>query len=171
MGWIGVDLDGTLAHYESGQFPKIGEPIKPMLDRVYEWIESGEEVRICTARAAIGDEAIEAIRDWLAPLGLDHLEITCKKDPDMEELWDDKAVQVIPNTGQPITGDQSLQESMAKSLDLTYHEEKKRKRKLSDPNSFELMQSFEHDPHCKVYGEDMHQGGFELFRRLETEED
>jgi hypothetical protein len=35
MGWIGVDLDGTLAQY--GEFKgrdHIGEPIAPMLDKV-----------------------------------------------------------------------------------------------------------------------------------------
>ena len=34
--------------------------------------------------------------------GLPSLEITNAKDMDMIELWDDRCVQVIPNTGKPI---------------------------------------------------------------------
>lgn len=34
-GWIGVDLDGTLAHYDSWRgVDHIGAPVIPMLDRV-----------------------------------------------------------------------------------------------------------------------------------------
>ncbi len=33
-GWIGVDLDGTLAHYEGWNGANhIGEPLAPMLER------------------------------------------------------------------------------------------------------------------------------------------
>jgi len=50
-GWIGVDLDGTLAIYtELTPLLKIGEPIPPMVDRVKRWIAEGHEVRIMTAR-------------------------------------------------------------------------------------------------------------------------
>jgi hypothetical protein len=34
---------------------------------------------------------------------LPDLEVTNAKDMDMIELWDDRAVQVIPNTGNPVT--------------------------------------------------------------------
>jgi hypothetical protein len=30
------------------------------------------------------------------------LPVTCEKDMAMVEFWDDKAVQVIPNTGEPV---------------------------------------------------------------------
>ena len=41
-GWIGVDLDGTLAYYDGWQgIDHIGEPILPMLNRVTKWLEQG----------------------------------------------------------------------------------------------------------------------------------
>lgn len=121
MGWIGVDLDGTLAHYESGQWPEIGEPIQPMLDRVRKWLAQGKEVKICTARVAHGQSEKARIRNWLEQYGLGHLEITNEKDPEMDELWDDKAIQVKPNTGQPIV-DESFQTNLAESLRIPSRE-------------------------------------------------
>jgi len=138
MGWIGVDLDGTLARYESGQYPEIGEPIEPMVQRVLKWLKDGQEVRILTARAAHGEEDIERVATWLTDVaGLPRLQVTCSKDPDMDVLWDDKAIQVKPNTGEPIV-DENLQESLARSVPW-----KKQRKKVSDPNSFELMASLE----------------------------
>lgn len=50
-GWIGVDLDGTLAHYETWKTPTdIGPPVQAMLTRVRMWRADGREVRIFTAR-------------------------------------------------------------------------------------------------------------------------
>ena len=84
MGWIGVDLDGTLSHYESEQYPEIGEPLEPMVNRILGWLEAGEEVRILTARAAHGTEDIERVSDWLKNVaGLPALRVTSEKDPDM----------------------------------------------------------------------------------------
>lgn len=38
-GWIGVDLDGTLAEYLGWQgMGHIGEPIAPMVERVKAWL-------------------------------------------------------------------------------------------------------------------------------------
>lgn len=137
MGWIGVDLDGTLAHYESGQYPEIGEPIEPMVQRILRWLEAGEEVRIVTARAAHGEDDVEKVTIWLTDVaGLPRLQVTCQKDPDMDVLWDDKVIQVRPNTGEPIV-DETLQEGLARSVPW------KKKRKKTDPNSFELMASLE----------------------------
>jgi hypothetical protein len=176
MGWIGVDLDGTLAHYEPGQFPEIGEPIPRMLDRVLKWVDDGEEVRILTARAANGSSDVLRVIVWLRQYGLGHLEVTCIKDPEMEVLWDDKAIQVKPNTGEPIV-DQELQEGMAKSLDKEYHEKKKRDKlkpkwwSKSDPNSFELMSTIHEDAHAKVYGIDIHQEPMYPIKKLESESD
>lgn len=111
-GWIGVDLDGTLARYPGtfGVPHGIGEPIPRMVDRVKTWLSEGIDVRIMTARAAppftdlfgkeIGeDEALKEVRDWCEKHIGHQLPITCKKDYNMIELWDDRAVQVIPNTG------------------------------------------------------------------------
>ena len=103
MGWIGVDLDGTLAHYTGWLGPEhIGEPIIPMLARVNNWLALGKEVRIFTARASDPSQ-IPAVKKWLANLGLD-LQVTNVKDFAMIELWDDRCVQVELNTGKRICG-------------------------------------------------------------------
>jgi hypothetical protein len=99
--WIGVDLDGTLAHYTGDKGPDyIGPPIPEMLDRVKKWLRDGQTVKIFTARASVtGDLAY--VRQWLTTNGLPALEITCMKDYGLIEFWDDRAVEVIPNTGRP----------------------------------------------------------------------
>jgi hypothetical protein len=104
-GWIGVDLDGTLAFYDKWRGPThIGAAIPLMLDRVKSWLAEGMEVRIFTARVST-DNLTErtliqaAIMRWCADNGLPGLPITCTKDFGMITLWDDRAVHVIPNTG------------------------------------------------------------------------
>ncbi len=100
-GWIGVDLDGTLAHYTGWRgMEYIGEPIPAMLDRVKDWIKQGVSVKIFTARASV-PEQIPFIENWLQKHGIGGLEITNVKDFAMVELWDDRAVRVMPNTGHP----------------------------------------------------------------------
>ena len=108
-GWIGVDLDGTLARYDGWQgATHIGEPIPLMMKRVKEWLSKGTEVRIFTARVATGEgdrsdysPAIIArvIQDWCELHGLPRLAVTNVKDFGMIELWDDRAVGVVVNTG------------------------------------------------------------------------
>lgn len=107
-GWIGVDLDGTLARamgWKAGD-PEvvIGPPIKRMLKRVRRWVKLGYEVRILTARAGrpTSSEIIPAIEAWCKKHIGRVLPITDKKDYDMIELWDDRAVQVELNTGRRI---------------------------------------------------------------------
>lgn len=105
MGWVGVDLDSTLAHYEKGDFRKygplhIGQPIKRMVERVKNWLREGKEVKIMTARAFEPDEGvIEAIELWCEEYIGVKLEVTCIKDGYMDVLYDDKARQVVPNRG------------------------------------------------------------------------
>lgn len=107
-GWIGVDLDGTLAHYVGWNGGEIGAPIPKMLARVKAWLEAGREVRIFTAR--VGGDANDAVtqRELIAAWCVEHvgveLPITCRKDFAMVELWDDRCVQVIPNTGRRADG-------------------------------------------------------------------
>lgn len=107
-GWIGVDLDGTLARYEGWKGPThIGEPIPLMVQRVIRWLNDGREVRIFTARVSTLDHAeriaIEAaIRVWCMRQFGQWLVVTCVKDFQMEELWDDRAVQVKMNTGESV---------------------------------------------------------------------
>lgn len=101
-GWIGVDLDGTLAHYDTWRGPEhIGEPIMPMVERVRRWLAEGQEVRIMTARANL-QLSVAAIQVWTHQMFGQVLEVTQTKDLHMKELWDDRAVQVIPNTGRTL---------------------------------------------------------------------
>lgn len=103
-GWIGVDLDGTLAHYDHWRgIEHIGAPIPLMLSRVKKWVARGDTVKIFTARVAVPEPersaAIAAIHRWLAEQGLPALEVTNVKDLGMVELWDDRAIGVVVNTG------------------------------------------------------------------------
>lgn len=100
--WIGVDLDGTLAHYDGWRGNNhIGKPVPAMLARVQDWIAQGYKVKIFTARASV-PALIPPIEKWLKKHGLEGLEITNLKDMDMIELWDDRSVQVVMNTGNPV---------------------------------------------------------------------
>jgi hypothetical protein len=101
-GWIGVDLDGTLAEYHGwkGQ-DDIGQPIAEMVCRVEAWLAAGVDVRIFTARAS-GDHG--PIQRWCAWNIGSVLPITNVKDMKMIELWDDRAVQIVTNTGRRADG-------------------------------------------------------------------
>lgn len=107
-GWIGVDLDGTLARYDGWEHNhnQIGEPIQPMLRRVIGWLSNHQDVRIFTARAsASGSDYVEQTRlieEWCLKHIGKALPITCKKDFGMIELWDDRAVSVEMNTGRDL---------------------------------------------------------------------
>ena len=131
QGWIGVDLDGTLAHYEGWNGGAIGAPIPKMVERVKAWLAEGKTVKIVTARVCgrftrvpdvvvqISDDArVEFRAEWwreavkqeclvkawcLEHLGRE-LEVTALKDFGMIELWDDRAVQVLLNTGVQVFG-------------------------------------------------------------------
>jgi len=101
-GWIGVDLDGTLAHYDGWKGAShVGEPVPKMMEKVKAWISKGIEVKIFTARASDPHQVIH-VKKWLEKHGIGHLEITNVKDFGMVELWDDRAVQVVANTGLSI---------------------------------------------------------------------
>ena len=107
-GWIGCDLDGTLAEYHHGQMSQhgigfIGKPVPEMLKRVMKWLEEGKEVRIMTARAAIPSE-VESTKAWCRQHIGRELPVTDRKDFSMIELWDDRAVHVQMNTGRVISG-------------------------------------------------------------------
>lgn len=98
-GWIGVDLDGTLARWDGWISPDyIGPPIPKMMSRVEKWISEGKTVKIFTARACVPDQ-IPIVKAWLSKHGIGHLEVTNVKDFGMLEFWDDRAIRVIENTG------------------------------------------------------------------------
>ena len=101
--WIGVGLDGTLAHVESlDDCPEaIGEPVPAMAQRVLDWHHSGFRVKILTWRGETADGRV-AVAAWLQRHGLPELEVTHEKDFDMVEFWDARGIQVVPNTGKPV---------------------------------------------------------------------
>lgn len=101
-GWIGVDLDGTLAQYRAGDgIGTVGPPVPAMMERVKRWLAEGKEVRLVTARADpdLPEQTI-LVHEWCAQHGLPLLAVTASKDWRMIVLYDDRAVQVEPNTGR-----------------------------------------------------------------------
>ncbi|MCJ9696907.1 hypothetical protein MOV76_35685 [Rhizobium sp. PRIMUS64] len=107
QGWIGIDLDGTLAHYDKWRgIDHIGDPVPAMASRVLQWHAEGRAMKIFTARVAGPPverrQVIRIIHNWLHRHGLPVLEVTNVKDFAMIELWDDRAVQVQMNTGRRV---------------------------------------------------------------------
>jgi hypothetical protein len=106
-GWIGVDLDGTLAKYDGWVgVDHIGDPVPLMVSRVKQWLKEGHEVRIFTARVSQVNRDLDQlhrcynnIQAWCKKHIGEALEVTCEKDLNMIELYDDRAVQVEANTG------------------------------------------------------------------------
>lgn len=111
MNSHGVDLDSTLATYtEFKGNDVIGEPIERMVTRVRKWLANGDRVDIFTARVhpSHGPEEVEvgtrAVKKWFFDLfGVEPI-VTCQKDPEWQDIWDDRTVQVIPNTGERADG-------------------------------------------------------------------
>jgi len=104
-GWIGVDLDGTLAVYDTWKgMDHIGDAVPAMLLRVRKWLANGRRVKIYTARVSGPDFDVSVIHRWLARYDLPPLEVTNVKDFKMIECWDDRSVQVEPNTGRRVDG-------------------------------------------------------------------
>lgn len=124
-GWVGVDLDGTLAEYHGWNGGAIGEPVPAMLARVKGWLAEGVEVRVFTARVqdfypstmyenevdfAVGvakkqdvTAALE-IQEWTRKHFGQRLTVTNRKDFAMIELYDDRCVQIEANTGRRVDG-------------------------------------------------------------------
>lgn len=105
QGWIGVDLDGTLATYD-GWSDTIGQPIPAMVSRVNRWLSEGKEVRVLTARGTISGEEgskydqLVQIHDWINEHVKEPLFVTDRKDPSMIRLYDDRVRQVEEGTGR-----------------------------------------------------------------------
>jgi len=103
-GWVGFDLDATLAVYNGWIEGKIGDMI-PSCKALLEYVlKSGIEARIMTARACgiDAEEQTKLIQDWLEENGLPRLQVTCSKDYEMICLVDDRAFAIEKNTGKLI---------------------------------------------------------------------
>jgi 5'(3')-deoxyribonucleotidase len=97
---IAVDLDGTLARLTPGDFDrkKIGKPVPAMLRKVRKALDDGHTVMIFTARAS-EPVNVKPVKDWLKDNDLPALKVTHEKTPDIDEIWDDKAKNVVKNKG------------------------------------------------------------------------
>jgi hypothetical protein len=113
LGYVGVDLDGTLAHYTSWHADGgIGDPIPAMVDRVKGWLQTGVSVRIISARVAkiaplgqipvFDDDQVKRVQDWCEQHLGKRLPVQFWKDYGMLVLFDDRARQVELNTGRVI---------------------------------------------------------------------
>ena len=102
---IAVDFDGTLStnyvrHGEHYDPSWVGEPIVKMINRVKRWLADGDEVEIFTARVHPKNGLFEiklaekAINGFCLEQFGRVLPITCMKDPEFKEFWDDRAVRV-----------------------------------------------------------------------------
>jgi hypothetical protein len=121
--WYGVDLDGVLVEWDPRYLPGLGPPIPLGLALVRQLLAEGKAVRIFTARvqpspeepawwAEAGRLGFRSVDAWVAwqedritHFCLDHfgvaLPITAAKDWKMVTCYDDRCVQMIPNTGLP----------------------------------------------------------------------
>jgi hypothetical protein len=105
QSYIAVDLDGTLAEYtEWAGVLNIGNPIPKMVERIKAHIADGSVVKIFTARASEWNadnlnQVVTAIQNWTEEhIGV-RLAVTNEKDYNMLFCYDDRAKQVVPNTG------------------------------------------------------------------------
>lgn len=112
---IAVDLDGTLAVYGKFVPGHIGEPIPAMVERVKQMLADGQQVCIFTARVGAlflpfateaAKEAAQTEYDAIVKWSLKHfgesIPVTAVKQYHMRVFYDDRAIQVEPNTGRLI---------------------------------------------------------------------
>lgn len=113
--WVGVDLDGTLVPGDDDpstwNIYEVKPPIQAMVDKVNAVLALGIKVKIFTARVAglrsdnhsvrrQAKQIVEIIQAWSVGVFGHPLEVTAEKDMDMIEYWDDRARQVVWNTGE-----------------------------------------------------------------------
>lgn len=105
-GCVAFDLDGTLAEYHGWNgIAHIGAPIPAMVERWKAYREKGVKCIIFTARASESPDqemAMKIIDAW----AMQHLgeipPVTNEKTPDIVRIYDDRARQVIENTGEVV---------------------------------------------------------------------
>lgn len=104
--WIGFDLDGTLAEYDGWSgIEYIGKPVKRMCELAKKLHSEGKIIKIFTARVAPRKDDTDSskAKDYIEKWCEENLgfvpPVTYEKDALMETLYDDRAVQIIPNTG------------------------------------------------------------------------
>jgi hypothetical protein len=101
--WIGFDLDGTIAEFDSSYWARninyIGDPIPHMIQLIKKLLANDIRIKIFTARAS-RDCALPAVTEWIKKhIGIE-LEVTNVKDFDCVGIIDDIAFNVEFNTGK-----------------------------------------------------------------------
>ena len=118
--WVGCDLDGTLATYDTWKgWDHIGNPIPKMVELIKSLLNKGIKVKILTARispASLAKNNLQAfqmekvIQDWTEKnIGV-RLPVVCSKDCNMVTCYDDSVIQVRKNTGEILGKDITLEE-------------------------------------------------------------
>ena len=98
--WYGVDFDGTLCTGTDWNIPgDEGKPIENIVNKVKELIANGNTVKVVTARYHDGSKSINHVKRWCLKYIGKELEVTASKDYEMIALYDDRAIQVQPDTG------------------------------------------------------------------------
>lgn len=141
-GWWGFDLDGTIAQYDGWKVDgSIGAPVASMIRRMKSYLKKGRDVQIVTARVnpkgrtdypeqfdiqrAIIDEFCMENLGQTIPVGYE-------KDLHMVALFDDRALQVIPNTGRLVQ--EELGKAVRGLLEIRNHA-----RQFADMSDIEAM--------------------------------
>lgn len=107
---IAVDLDRTLAYYDGWRGPlHIGHPIPAMVRCVQEHLMKGDTVTIFSARihddpktGVTAEQIKTAISDWSENAVGVRLDATNIKLHTFDRIYDDIAIQVIPNKGRRV---------------------------------------------------------------------
>lgn len=109
---VAFDLDGTLAQSIGNDYKDpahIGPPIAPMVAALCKCLKAGYDVVIFTARVdpqrpEYAAAATAAIKRWcLRHIGRE-FPVTAIKSFQMVAFYDDKAIQIVPNTGKRVDG-------------------------------------------------------------------
>jgi hypothetical protein len=109
-----VDFDGTVAVYDHWRGAgHLGSPVAEMVRKIKAWRKAGEEVFIFTARVNPGDDSFEegmnatmsylSIAAWSKKNIGEILPITHEKSKRFTRIHDDRADEIIPNTGVSVT--------------------------------------------------------------------
>lgn len=160
---IAVDLDGTLVHYDGWKgIHNIGPVIPEIANAMEAAQREGAEVHLFTARVSDPDDAAEAhaiINDWATKNGFTFASITAVKHKFFTEFWDDRAIQVIPNSGMFVLNEHTDDVCLNDRDDHGYSEQHKddyRNEADKRMNDHQLMQ-------------ELVQGGDPLFTPAEEE--
>ena len=138
---IAVDLDGTLAHYDSWKgIDHIG-PVVPEVANAMELAQrEGADIWIFTSRVsdpADAEQAGKVVHNWLVKNNFQFEGITAVKHKFFTEFWDDRAVQVIRNSGMFVLNEHTDEVCLNDGDD--YHKQADQRM-----NDHQLMQEIVH---------------------------